>query len=186
MIDYELAGLMAGVIFVVWIIYIFKSGEMHRTAQEQRMNPKKYIEDVKMLIERNANMTNQVAYWNFLLQNGREFKEHLGDYKKDKRIRNWLCKRKPKMKNCYYNAQLLVLDNPNLKYVEGLATSKRLGIPFEHGWCIFEGKIVDVTWKDDGDEYFGVEIPTDFIRKRIVVTGMSQNYLGDYYLEKTR
>jgi hypothetical protein len=120
-------------------------------------------------------------FHNFILENGKEFKEHLTlDYKKDPRILKWLS-RKPKPSSCYYNSQLLAIDNPELKYFEGTATTKKLGIPLEHGWCVFEGKVVDVTWVEDGDEYFGIEVPVEFIKKKMVETEMSRDVLRDYY-----
>ena len=149
------------------------------------MNPKQYHIGIRNLTKSNKNMKIALDFHNFILKNGKEFNEHLTlDYKKDPRILKWTSNRKPQQSACYYNSQLLALDNPELKYFEGTATTKKLGIPLEHGWCVFEGKVVDVTWKESGDEYFGIEVPVDFIRKRMVETEMSRDVLRDYYMKK--
>jgi hypothetical protein len=146
------------------------------------MNPKKYIMDISNFMRANESMRIATIFHEFMLTEGKEFREHLTlDYKKDKRILKWLS-RNPQKQACYYNSQLLAVDNPELKYFEGFATTKKLGLPLEHGWCVFEGKVVDVTWKDNGDEYFGVEVPVGFIRKRMVETQMSRDLLRDYFM----
>ena len=83
--------------------------------------------------------------------------------------------RKPKLKECYYNS-LLRFDN--LDYVEGWAN---LIIPMNHAWNTVDGKVVDVTmtlpehrednkWtKRATQEYFGVNIPRDWIRENLPV-----------------
>jgi hypothetical protein len=62
-------------------------------------------------------------------------------------------------KECFRNALLLAIDNSDLTYVEGWATSI---IPLEHAWCVdYDGNVVDPTWDDEVDRaYFGVAIPT--------------------------
>jgi hypothetical protein len=93
---------------------------------------------------------------------------------------------KPKVKECYYNSQMLALEgNGNIKYFEGYAFDDLL--PVEHAWCIIDNKVVDLTWevkdkmfkKDYSKEtvYFGIEIPIAFIRKHILKTGMSEALL---------
>lgn len=40
-------------------------------------------------------------------------------------------------KECYRNAFLLMMDNPQFTYCEGYGTTKAVkGLPFLHAWCI--------------------------------------------------
>jgi hypothetical protein len=63
---------------------------------------------------------------------------------------------------CYSNATKLVLSNPNLDYVEGIAYpawSGPGGFGFLHGWAVDRntGRVVDNTWDNpQGAKYFGV------------------------------
>ena len=86
---------------------------------------------------------------------------------------------KPKIKQCYYNSQMLALQNPRILYYEGFANSKVLSLPLEHAFNVIDNKVVDVTWKD-GKHYFGIYIPTDFIRKNIFKTGEAQQLITKY------
>ena len=64
-----------------------------------------------------------------------------------------------KMGNCYENATQLVINNPNLRYAEGVAYSANTGkIPFLHGWAVTpEGTVIDPTWPEsEHGRYFGV------------------------------
>jgi hypothetical protein len=148
---------------------------------------KTFARQMKMLMKAHKTIQQGVEFYDFILKNGNEFKKHFVSDYKDKAIRGWLQGRSPKIKACYYNAQMLLLDNrkEGLKYFEGYATTKTLGLPLEHAWCIYKGKVVDVSWKEDGDEYFGVEIPLDFVSKEIVKKGISLNMLGSYFLSLT-
>ncbi len=77
---------------------------------------------------------------------------------------------KPKSKQCYYNSQLLALEE-NIQYIEGYAFDGLL--PLEHAWCVSDGKVIDVTWevtdrknKENHDQtciYYGIEIPKGFV-----------------------
>lgn len=84
------------------------------------------------------------------------------------------------LRECFYNAQMLVrYDTTNqLKYVEGYGTKV---IPCLHGWATINGKVVDLTWRHDGEEktlfekriwgdnfsweYWGVEIPKTYVKE---------------------
>jgi hypothetical protein len=64
--------------------------------------------------------------------------------------------RRGQMKQCFYNAAMAAIDH-GLRYVEGYALSI---IPVHHAWCVDDaGKVVEVTWKNVGLAYFGVEFP---------------------------
>ena len=61
------------------------------------------------------------------------------------------------MKQCFANAAQLSLEHGWL-YVEGYASSGKLGIPLLHAWNVTkDGKLVDATWDEpETSEYFGV------------------------------
>jgi len=104
-----------------------------------------------------------------------------------------------KMKECFYNAQLLALYDPSteLVYHEGYAAGLA-GVPMLHGWVTINGKVVDVTWRLDkrrskgrlrdrifgtipeGWEYMGVGFQTEFLRERIVRRGQIWSVIDDW------
>lgn len=89
------------------------------------------------------NIGNYSCFEEFVYRNGQPFKTQISP-KSLKRGR---------MKECYRNALMLMLDNPSYLYVEGYATGI---IPVMHAWCIDKkGNVIDPTWAD-GKEYFGV------------------------------
>lgn len=77
------------------------------------------------------------------------------------------------MKACYMNAAKLALDNPELTYVEGYGTTKKIQfLPFAHAWCVDKhGNVIDPTWTD-GVAYCGVPVTTDFLRRQLLATKM--------------
>jgi hypothetical protein len=70
---------------------------------------------------------------------------------------------------CFKTSALLAIKHDNLRYVEGFATSV---IPMPHAWLVdSDGNVIDPTWdKTYGDDYFGVEIPTQTLLKVILKT----------------
>lgn len=90
--------------------------------------------------------------------------------------------KKKKLRQCYYNAQIIALEDDTIAYYEGWGITKRVGIPLEHGFNVKDGKIMDATWRD-GELYFGVHIPTDYIRKQWFKTKMSEALLTRYFFE---
>lgn len=77
------------------------------------------------------------------------------------------------MKQCYTNAYHGAMDNDDLTYVEGLASTKSLpGFPVEHAWNVNkQGQVIDPTW-NDGSAYFGIPFKTDYIQKVAVRSGV--------------
>jgi hypothetical protein len=89
-------------------------------------------------------------------------------------------RRRPKVKQCFYNSQIFVaLENADgAKYYEGFMCDGMIAVM--HGWVVMpDGNVVDFTLeardkllKNESDKdaivYLGVEIPVDFIRKKIV------------------
>jgi hypothetical protein len=64
------------------------------------------------------------------------------------------------LKQCYRNAMLALRSQDWLQsgaYVEGFAVSHATPIPIDHGWLLYEGRVVDPTaalWKDPETTYF--------------------------------
>ena len=95
-----------------------------------------------------------------------------------------------KMKECFYNAQSLSMCSPKIRYAEGYLFSGI--IPVEHGWSVFNGKVLDFTMAHsndnepilgvipDGWEYFGVELPTKSIRHHWSTYGESNPLISNY------
>ena len=50
-------------------------------------------------------------------------------------------------KECYYNAQVLAMINPEFVYHEGYANAIT---PMLHAWVTLNGKVIDVTWRNSG------------------------------------
>lgn len=79
---------------------------------------------------------------------------------------------------CFQNAQKLVLSDKTetLVYCEGFALKAGL-IPLHHGWVSINGKVVDVTWRDDAYKnimgkihygwcYFGAEFTREQVESQ--------------------
>ncbi len=74
------------------------------------------------------------------------------------------------LKECFRNAALLALRDERLTYVEGYGTSKTMGLPLEHAWCVDgRGRIHDPTWKQCAP-CFGISFKRDFLRKTLEKT----------------
>jgi hypothetical protein len=121
------------------------------------------------------NQSPGAIYYKWILKNGKLFTEKI-DSKKFNKIF------KKRFKGCYYNAQMLALDNKELKYYEGWGISEGIGFPLDHGFNVAGGKVVDISWPD-GIEYFGIEIPLDFIRKEMLRTETAGTILFQWWMK---
>ncbi len=133
---------------------------------------KTYYEQVATMLSNSQ----QGAYFRWILENGQEFKGRVLSLEERKILREVLGHRLFKLGNCFYYSQLIALADSRFLYYEGQATSKSLGIPIEHGFLVKDGQVWDSVWKD-GDDYFGVHIPTDLIRENILHTGQANPIL---------
>lgn len=105
----------------------------------------------------------------FLLLNGKAFKIN------HKEIKELLEEYRIvlKEKGCYPNTQVLtILSNGKYKYCEGYGVLKS-GIPLEHAWNLLEGDVVDISW-NDGIEYFGIEMPYEFVERKYFENGIKE------------
>lgn len=70
-------------------------------------------------------------------------------------------------KECFKNAFNLANEHEDiLVYCEGYAHSI---IPTLHAWCVDkDGIVYDNTWRDGGEEYFGIPFDLNFVRKFII------------------
>lgn len=117
--------------------------------------------------------------YSFVLENGRSFSEDDGSREKFTGVR-----RQPM--HCYENSQRLALKK-QLRYFEGWAIpriAKEIGLPMQHAWCVSGDKVVDITWRDGVSEYFGLEIPSEYLKKRCSDRScLGSELLIDYFLE---
>lgn len=112
-------------------------------------------------------------YYKLLLEKGRWF---LG---RDRVDDNPVCvnfrqKFKPKIKECFYNAQMFVTSTNEGKYYEGFCCDGT--IPVLHAWIVLNNKVIDFTletrrklFETEGiPAYLGVEIPNNFVKDRLI------------------
>ena len=132
------------------------------------------------------------SMYDFILDRGDVFDHKTPLTKEEKKILTAACRgRKFELKQCFYNAQMLVLndDSGELQYAEGWAHSGF--IPVHHGWVLLNGKVIDLTWKDRKGEsrvgrtlgdfaYLGVRFDRELIRSRIQKTGWASTVIDDY------
>jgi len=105
------------------------------------------------------------------------------------------------IKQCFYNAQMLVLADRNNKlvYHEGYAFGRAI-IAVQHGWASINGKVIDLTWRLDqtirksgrlkdrvigvypeGFEYVGVPFPDkDALRTKMLERGWCGSLIDDW------
>lgn len=109
----------------------------------------------------------------YVLDRGEAFESHTLDAEQRAYVRklgsHW------RLKECFYNGQVLADRHARLTYCEGYAVSD-LGIPVHHGWVVLDDKhVIDVTWRTnpftpkarrvrgaipEGWAYYGVRFPT--------------------------
>lgn len=111
------------------------------------------------------------------------------------------------IKDCYRNAWISCLGRSELKYYEGFIMT--CGIPIQHAWLVnADGMVIDPTLIINGErmkeqllknykikessnkksrlseEYFGLEIPIDFVNKMSFKHKITGEWVFRYYYEK--
>lgn len=131
----------------------------------------------------------QKEYWQWVAKNGKAFTEEDRDMDGEEKIiadPTFHTKKQA----CYYNSQMLVVGYDclaNLKYFEGFFLGESIPLPFEHGFVVQEERVIDISarkWNIETTEWFGVHIPTDFVRKQLVDNRVACALLSMWYREK--
>lgn len=87
----------------------------------------------------------------------------------------WVKRKRPKIKECFHNAQMFVMAHPGAEYYEGLCFTGI--IPFDHAWVVYGGKVFDFTLEASKEydaqtpEYLGLPIPASVFCRMIGETG---------------
>lgn len=116
-----------------------------------------------------ADNPKQKAYYRWLMENCEEMKADSVPKIELKFI--------PRIRGCFYNAQMIAVTYEKAEYYEGWGVCG-LSIPLEHAWVVIGGRVLDVTW-DEGVEYCGMHIPNEFIVDEEVETGRA--LIPQYY-----
>jgi len=131
----------------------------------------------------------------YIQQNGRLFESSELTSEESSKVRS-LDLRRFKVKQCYYNSQSLTLFDKGFKYCEGLAVSKNSILPVDHAWVTLNGKVVDLTWKRNSDnyqrknrvmgvipegfEYYGIEFDREQVSMNVTYHKVWQPLIDDY------
>jgi len=115
-------------------------------------------------------------YYKWLLENGEWFEGNDNNREFNQSFRK-------RANGCYYNAQMLAIENQKLDYYEGWGIPGGVGIPLSHGFNVLNGEVIDISWPD-GVEYFGVRIPVDFICREQLRTSSAGYILFQYWLKE--
>ena len=129
----------------------------------------------------------QKAWYNWFLKNGVQFTAEDRDKEREKEIISVeFLDLKPK--ECYYNSIVLASLEKGLEYYDGYYMTETFPIPFEHAWAVDEnGHVIDVTAYVAGievKEYFGIQIPFDYVFQFISKTDTATWLAPRYYHEK--
>ena len=114
----------------------------------------------------------------FLLDHGVEYRHGPGSF----------TGRRAEPKACFQNATLLMLEQPDLTYVEGKVSV--YGLPIDHAWCVDpDGLVIDPTLVGDSDlsrlgGYFGIPFERDYVLKACK-TNKVYGLLDGFYARKT-
>lgn len=86
-----------------------------------------------------------------------------GEWYRTGRVKKWA---HSLPQGCFRNAALFAMEH-RLPYVEGYATSI---IPVHHAWCLdHDGRVLELTWKELGKDYFGVQFRPQLVLKGAVL-----------------
>jgi hypothetical protein len=137
-------------------------------------------------------------YYNLILNKGEWFvgRKLAKEYEYTKAFkRSW----RPKIKQCFYNSQMFVTfsEDVGARYFEGYMCDSFFVV--HHGWVVLaDGNVIDFTLeardalykrektkipeKTEPVAYLGVEVPVEFLKKKIAETKLCQPYAQCYHL----
>lgn len=108
--------------------------------------------------------------------------------------KDWAKYHRPRARQCFMNSQKFALHNDCARYFEGYWSAQR--VPVWHAWVVIDGRVYDFTAEackrklrregirdllgPDDQDYFGLQVPTEFIRESILKTKLWQSVLSDY------
>ena len=144
---------------------------------------------IKTYLNNLKQFNNMNKYITWVLKNGKFFKD-VGQLNQQEKILIKKYRYSITAKQCYYNSQMLATSNSKFKYYEGWYLFKDIPIHLEHGFNIYNGKVIDTTQynrnKKRSRQYFGVYIPVSFIRQNMNDTGRAEHILYKYFLSKNK
>jgi hypothetical protein len=151
------------------------------------MELKNYLEQVELMMRRGKH-EHASKFYEWVLMEGRKFdKKDMGELTAEEKHLVDSIKPRVRPKQCYYVNQLLATSDKRVKYWEGWVIDKRVLIPLEHSWVTINGKVVDLVCekiKSEPVEYFGVQVPTSFVAKNMLRTGVAQDVLSRFYFSE--
>lgn len=100
---------------------------------------------------------------------------------------------RPKMKECFKNAQLFAISCAEGRYFEGYMCDGVIAV--HHGWTVMpDNRVIDFTleardhkhknFQVEDTAYLGVEVPADYLKKKIFELEICQPYAQCFYLKK--
>lgn len=127
---------------------------------------------------------NQREFYRWALKNGQSFTGDDRDRQKEREVID-AHQMRIHIKECFYNAQILAVQQKDLQYYEGWYVTE-LSIPFEHGFLVHDKRVIDLTANMKNiavKEYFGIPISTNFVRDFILKHEIAASLLGVYWGE---
>lgn len=157
----------------VWV----KPEEEQKPSSEEQL--KYYIDSMQEMVNKmNLNpLGSYKSVCDFIEKEGKFYKSQKltkEEMEIVKRALNYFSK-DPQPKQCFYNSQLLSFYDPTkkIKYVEGYIHKILPGI--EHAWNSINGKIIDITLKENGHPIIGI-IPEDMAYYGVEVKNFEEEF----------
>lgn len=114
------------------------------------------VQAMKDLQPKPTGIGGYLCLYDFVLRQGREW-----TYAPKPRAIPW-----GKMGLCFMNAAHLAMSRRDLIYCEGYASGL---IPTPHAWVVTkEGVVIDNTWRDRCESYYGIAIKRSYLRRSLL------------------
>jgi hypothetical protein len=122
----------------------------------------KYLKNLRKLFP------DQFKYFDYIISNGVSFTPEQRNTTLEKEL---IDKGHSNMKKeCFYNSRTLIckLSDSDYKYYEGWYLTPVVPFPFEHAFIVKNTQVIDLTSNGkEVTEYFGIEIPLDFLLEQL-------------------